>query len=103
MVHAVKCHPDYFSDLLSGKKKFEVRKNDRPFKEKDILAVNKYLPPDEENPDGRYADGSHFTDYIIFGIEYILNDPEYCKEGYVILGLTPPLRVSRQILEEQAE
>lgn len=40
-------------------------------------------------------------------IVYILNDPEYCKEGYVILGLEPcaigEIRESRRMLQGRSE
>lgn len=31
MIHQLKCEEKYFKDVCSGKKTFEVRKNDRGF------------------------------------------------------------------------
>ena len=32
MIHSVKCLTDCFNDMLSGRKGFEVRKNDRNYR-----------------------------------------------------------------------
>lgn len=77
MIHELKCNTKYFNDLKSNKKRFEVRKNDRDFKERDFIALNEY-------EDGNYKGRS-----MIFRIDYILDDPEYVKEGYVILSIKP--------------
>lgn len=44
MVHALKEHPEHFENVISGKKLFEIRKNDRDFKTGDLLALNEYDP-----------------------------------------------------------
>lgn len=77
MIHELKTLPKYFSDVLSGRKGFEVRKFDRPFHEGDLLALNEF----ENNA---YTGRS-----CLVYIDYILNDPKYVKDGYVILGIKP--------------
>lgn len=42
MVHQLKIFPNYFEDVISGKKRFEFRINDRNFKVHDFLALNEY-------------------------------------------------------------
>lgn len=43
--HALKCWPGYFSDLVSGYKKFEVRKGtDRIYQPGDELLLKEYTP-----------------------------------------------------------
>lgn len=79
MIHAVKQLPDYFNDVVSGKKTFEVRKNDRPYAVGDLIALNEY---DAEKQ--RYTGNS-----CLCYIDYILNDTEYCKEGYVVMSIKP--------------
>lgn len=37
MVHELKIAPEYFKDVRTGLKKFEIRKNDRDFKVGDRL------------------------------------------------------------------
>ena len=79
MVHQLKTSPEYFEDIIKGKKLFEVRKNDRFFEVGDLLALNEY---DEVN--GVYTNRS-----CIVYVDYILNHATYCKEGYVIMSIKP--------------
>ena len=84
MVHAVKVKPEYFMVYASGQKLFEVRKNDRPYKVGDFLALNEY-------------NGKEYTGRCAMGaITYILEETEYCAEGYVVLGLKPCAVISRK-------
>ena len=78
MIHQLKQASIYFEDVTSGRKTFEVRKNDRNFKVGDYLGLN------ELNPDGKETGRS-----ALFRVTYVLNNPEYCKEGYVVLGIQP--------------
>ena len=79
MIHALKQHPKHFADVISGKKLFEVRKNDRDYKVGDLLALNEYDPETK----------SYTGNSCIVYVDYILNDPEYCKEGYVVMSIKP--------------
>ncbi len=79
MIHELKTTPNYFDDVISGRKSFEVRKFDRPFHVSDLLALNEY------DPKRRCYTGNSCLVYI----DYILNDPKYCRAGYVILGIKP--------------
>lgn len=73
-VHNLKIKPQYFKDVVSGIKTFEVRKNDRNFKVGDLMVLETY-------------DNEKFTrGFVKTEITYILDDPKYCKKGYVILG-----------------
>jgi len=89
MIHALKTTPQFFEDIISGKKTFEVRKNDRDFRECDYVALNEYdinkpLNVTERAESERYSGRS-----ALFQISYILDNAEYCKAGYVVLGLMP--------------
>lgn len=86
MIHAVKCLPKYFDPLVSGEKSFEVRENDRDYKVGDIIALNEYSS--SKGYSGKFA---------IFKITYVLDNPEYCKSGYVILGLSECSIIERKI------
>ncbi len=77
MIHALKIEPIYFKEIAEGIKSFEVRKNDRPYRKGDYVALNEW---ENECYTGRCT---------LHKIVYILSDPEYCKEGYIILGLEP--------------
>ena len=74
-IHQLKILPEYFELVRKGIKNFEVRKNDRDFKVGDGLILHEWTP------DSGYT--GHITNKEI---AYILDNPEYCKQGYVILG-----------------
>lgn len=94
MIHAVKTFPDHFLVLASGEKPFVGRKKDHLYKVGDYLTVNEFVPDEQVDiysilPKDfrRTSDGYYTGDCLIFRITYILDDPEYCAEGTVILGL----------------
>lgn len=91
MVHSVKCLPEYFEPLYEGTKTFEVRKNDRFYRIGDYLAVNEFYPLEREAsvPEffRRFPDGFYSDRFALFRITYILDNPLYCLEDYVILSL----------------
>ena len=78
MIHELKILPVYLDDVRIGKKTFEIRKNDRNFKEGDLLALNEFAP------EKGYTGNS-----CVVYVDYIMNNPEYVKEGYVIMGIKP--------------
>ena len=77
MIHELKICTDHFKAVVSGKKSFEVRKNDRFFHEGDLLALNEF--------DGQCYTGNSCLVYI----DYILNDPDYCKKDMVVMSIKP--------------
>lgn len=79
MIHELKTVQPYFDDVISGRKSFEVRKFDRPFHVGDLLALNEF------NAAMKCYTGNSCLCYI----DYILNEAEYVKSGYVILGIKP--------------
>jgi uncharacterized protein DUF3850 len=78
MLHALKTWPSYFEDILEGRKTFEIRKHDRPFNENDDIVLQEYTK------DGKYT-GREWHGKIT----YFMNEPEFCKKGFVILGIKP--------------
>jgi Domain of unknown function (DUF3850) len=76
-VHELKTLRPYFQDVYSGVKKFEVRFNDRDFQVNDLLGLEEF--------DG--ATQTYTGRYIIRRITYILNDPIFVKDGFVIMGI----------------
>ncbi len=77
MIHAVKTETVYFEATAEGIKNFEVRKNDRPCNPGDFIALNEW------------KDGKYTGRCTMHKITFVLFDKEYCKEGYVVLGITP--------------
>jgi len=79
-LHSLKIVPSYFDDVSSGKKKFEIRKNDRDFLVGDLLNLREWNPETE-----RYT-GRELTakvTYKINGGQYGL-DNDYCVLGIEI-------------------
>ena len=77
MIHELKILPKFFKSVISGERAFDIRKNDRPFQKGDLLALNEY-------------DENHYTGKsCLVYIDYIMHDPEYVKEGTVILAIKP--------------
>ena len=73
--HYVKILPKYFMDVESGIKTFEIRFNDRGYKVGDILHLQEFF-------------GGEYTGRVIEKVIcYMIDNPEYCKEGFVVLGL----------------
>lgn len=71
--HELKILPEYFEAVTSGRKKFEIRKNDRDYKVGDRL----YL---------RGWNGENFTgDSYKAEVTYITDYAQ--KDGYVVLGI----------------
>ena len=79
MIHSLKILPDFFEAVANGKKLFEIRKYDRPFKVKDLLALNEY-----DNESNKYT-GRCCLVYI----DYILRGKEYNKKGYITMSIKP--------------
>ena len=79
MIHELKILPNYFADVISGEKTFEIRKFDRPFHKDDLLALNEY------DAERKCYTGNSCLVYI----DYILDDNEYCKQGYVVMAIKP--------------
>lgn len=79
MIHELKCATEYFKDVISGKKTFEVRINDRTYEVGDLLALNEY---DMEN---EVYTGASCLVYI----DYILDNRDYCKTGFIVMSIKP--------------
>ena len=74
--HYLKTINPYFRAIESGMKTFEVRFNDRAYQVGDILHLQEFSPPDDYS--GRVVE---------MEITYVLDDPRFCKDGYVVLGI----------------
>ena len=72
--HELKIAPQYFREIANGNKPFEVRRNDRDYQVGDILKLREY-------------DGDYSGQEISAKVTYILDDPAYCKDGYVVMGI----------------
>lgn len=75
MTHYLKTLTNFYNAVESGNKTFEVRFNDRDFRVGDTLIL--------QNWNGWERTGRE----LIKKVTYILDDPQYCKDGYVVLGI----------------
>lgn len=74
-VHELKLAQMFFTDVASGKKRFELRKNDRGFKVGDGLRLKEYTNGQET---GKYIDAD---------VVYMLENWTGLKDDYCILGI----------------
>jgi hypothetical protein len=81
IVHDLKCHPEPFSALWSGIKRFEYR-NDRNYQPGDILRLREFVPQVGDTDDGEYTGRS-----LELRVSYVLYEGYGLPEGYVILSL----------------
>lgn len=79
MIHELKILPHFFREVILGRKTFEIRKNDRPFRKGDLLALNEY-DAEKQNYTGNSC--------LVY-IDYLLENEEYCKEGYIVMAIKP--------------
>ena len=87
MIYELKTHPQYFSMVFAGSKKFEVRKNDRNYQLGDELLLKEFVPK------GFYEDGlndEQYTGRILHRrIDYILKGGQFgIEEGYCVMSLS---------------
>lgn len=76
-VHELKTWPEYYQEVLSGNKKAELRKDDRPFMVGDLLVLKEY------DPKSTLYTGRN----IIVKITHILHGGQFVlEEGYVMMS-----------------
>ena len=86
MIHELKCLKEFFEEIIVGDKRFEVRKNDRDYKVGDYLAINEVV---EDLLQDDEAELVYTGRSAMFKIIYIMDNTQYTKTGYVILGIEP--------------
>ena len=73
--HYIKIAPEYYRAIEKGEKTFEVRFNDRNYQVYDILHLQEWL------------NGDYTKREIQAEITYLLDSPDYCKDGFVIMSI----------------
>lgn len=73
--HYIKILPEYYRAVERGEKTFEVRFNDRNYQNRDVLHLQEW------------ANGLYTGRSIDAEVTYLLDSPDYCKEGYVIMAI----------------
>tara|TARA_R110002020_G_scaffold129623_1_gene290109 strand:+ start:5993 stop:6277 length:285 start_codon:yes stop_codon:yes gene_type:complete len=89
-VHEVKTVEPHFSDIVNGKKRAELRLNDRDYQEGDTMVLKQYWPAEE--PSGL---GVSFGKDEAYGEEYavtitsVTKFPPALRDNWVMLSITP--------------
>lgn len=84
--HGLKTWPQYLDAILSGAKTFDVRKNDRDFRQGDILHLREWFPEREE-----WGPRS-----VTCFVSYILHGPAFgVRKGYCVMALAMPANHSK--------
>ena len=85
MIHQLKILPVFFDKVISGKKTFELRNNDREYNEGDYLALNEW--EQTSSVGGHYTGRSClvYVDYILHGAEGAAG----LDEDYVVMAIKP--------------
>ena len=73
--HYVKILPEYYIAVDNGTKTFEIRFNDRNYKVGDILHLQEF------------CGGQYTSRELTKEICYMIDSPDYCKDGFVVLGI----------------
>ena len=76
-IHQIRLSPKYFDDVESGRKSFELQKNDRGYKVGDVLEMLEF------------KDGSHTGRAMGAEVTYFLDGFAGLEDGYCILGIAP--------------
>lgn len=72
--HELKILPDYLSAIANGRKRFEIRRNDRNFSVGDVLVLNEWQP------------GSGYTGLSIPVVVTYMTDFAQ-RDGYIVMGI----------------
>lgn len=79
-IHSLKLNLDFCDDVLSGRKSFEIRNNDRGFQRGDVIQFEPF------EVIGTVFRPTHKIAECQFEIDYVLSGWGL-KEGYVVLGI----------------
>jgi len=88
--HDLKIYPEFWEDIATNKKTFEVRKNDRDYHVGDLLLLRKFDP----------ATNSYlnFNEILVCDVTYVVDLAKIGIEGYVGMQIKP-----RKILKKVEE
>lgn len=76
-IHVLKIWPNSYSDILTGRKSFEVRVNDRDYMAGDLLVLREW------DPAGNYYTGKA----MLRGVKYIMQGEFGLPEDLCVMGL----------------
>jgi Domain of unknown function (DUF3850) len=81
--HRVKTWPEYYQAVKDGRKTFEIRNNDRNYREGDIVHLLEF------DPDTQLYSGNALS----FRVGYVLKNTLFLPKGFVAFSLLPIKKV----------
>lgn len=75
-IHELKTWPEHYEKLRDGRKRFELRKNDRDFKANDLLLLREWYPEEQT-----------YSGCVIVAVVTCVVTGEWLAAGYVALGI----------------
>lgn len=95
-MHNLKTWPEVFSDIKTGLKRFEVRKNDRDFKVGNILCLDEY------SPDTHSYTKDQFCVRVMYMIQGVFGLPkDLCVMGIAPISIPCTCQKDRKIIDYQ--
>ena len=82
MTHHIKCQPPWFADVAAGRKRFEIRRNDRGFAVGDVLVLAEWV--------NDRATGREVTAEVTYVLDPTAHGPAMrlgMIAGFVVLGI----------------
>ena len=81
--HELKTWPEFYADIITGRKKFELRRDDRGYRQGDTLVLREWDP----------KLNGYTGNATTVKVTHILRDaPDFGLDfGYCIMSITPPL------------
>ena len=76
-IHTLKCWPEFFAAVVEGRKRFEIRKNDRDFRVGDCLVLQEWNPATEQ----------YTREMCSLRVTYLTS--AFMGEGFVALSVEP--------------
>ena len=90
--HHLKIMPEYFNAVISGAKRFELRRNDRDYQVGEYLMLREWYK------------GQYTGNRAKVRVEYVLQNVPGLKDDYCILSISPVLAgydISHEIFDEE--
>lgn len=88
MKHELKTLPIYFNQIVAGAKTFELRINDRDFKQGDTLLLREFYSMPKKSGGAQYSGRE-----ILVDVTYILHGAQYgLEKGFCIMAIKKALQ-----------
>jgi hypothetical protein len=78
-IHSLKTWPEYYAAVLDGRKRFELRQNDRDFQVGDCLVLQEFDP----------TTGSYTKEMISMVVTYAVQGKPFLPDGLICMSIEP--------------